>query len=464
MSVLDRLLAEPDLLEYATDDERAALTEWLEAKLYDWTLQARPDQLPPVGEWLVWLILAGRGWGKTRTGAEWAKDKAKLPDQRIALVGATLDDVRDTMVEGESGLLSVLPHTLLRGGSRDTAWNRSLGELYLANGTKFKGYSAERPDKLRGPQHHAAWCDEPMSWKDAGHGPDAEDTTWSNLMLGLRLGDNPQCVVTGTPKPRRLLIGAKGKPGIMAQPGTQVTTGSTYDNLENLAPTFKAQILAKYEGTRTGRQELLAEILTDIEGALWSLLAIDDRRCSPDVVGDLSRIVVAVDPAVTSGDESDETGIIAAGVCDPGWCPVCGVLQDGVRHGFILADESCRVSPDQWCRRAVDLHDRVAGDCIVAEVNNGGDLVETVLRTVDVGVPYRKVTASRGKRTRAEPIAALYEQGRVHHVGTFSELEDQMCSWTPDSGESPDRMDALVWCLTDLLVEPPKRRRELRAA
>jgi phage terminase large subunit-like protein len=456
------VLIDDDLLALATPDEIDVYVRYLETARYAWRAsddgEARPDQEPPDGDWLVWLILAGRGWGKTRTGAEYVKEHGLQRPERCALVAATLDDVRDTMVEGESGLLSILPPSALRGGTRDTAWNRSMAELYLANGTKFKGYSAERPERLRGPQHDRAWCDEPMSWRDAHLGPEAENTTWSNLMLGLRLGPDPRAVVTGTPKPRRLLIGAKGKPGIMAEPSTVVTRGSTYDNLDNLAPTFKAQILAKYEGTRTGRQELLAEILEDVEGALWSIENIDADRV-PAMPKSLQRVATAIDPAVTSGEDSDETGIVTGGRTDEGHCPHCGPLDPGIRHAFVFADRSGRYRPAEWANVAIGLHDSFEGDRVIGEVNNGGDLVESNLRAVDPSVPYTAVHASRGKRTRAEPVAALYEQHRVHHVGDLklAELEDQMTSWVPDAGASPDRVDAVVWLLTELLLSEEKR-------
>jgi phage terminase large subunit-like protein len=465
-------------LEHAEQDALDEIVPELEAILYRWRCDrvdcdgephgpldvphARGAQVAPLGDWLVWLILAGRGWGKTRTGAEWVKEHGMARPERIALVAATLDDVRDTMVEGESGLLSILPPSALRGGSRDKAWNRSMAELYLANGTKFKGYTAEKPNKLRGPQHHRAWCDEPMSWKDAHLGPEAEDTTWSNLMLGLRLGDSPQVVVTGTPKRRRLLVGRKGKPGIIDEPSTVVTKGSTYHNLKNLAKTFKAKILAKYEGTRVGRQELNAEILEDVEGALWTAEDIEADRVADRPLS-LQRVAVAIDPAVTSGEDSDETGIIIGGRTDPGLCPHCGPLEAGIRHAFVFADRSGRYTPAGWATVAIGAHDLYESDRVLGEVNNGGDLVESNLRAVDPSIPYESVHASRGKRTRAEPVSALYEQHRVHHVGALDELEDQQTSWVPDSGaDSPDRVDALVWLLTDLLLTDEKNPGSIR--
>lgn len=428
---------------------------------------ARAAQLPPAGFWLVWLIIAGRGFGKTRAGGEYVKKRLResVRGHRVALIGATLDDVRDTMIEGESGLLSILPTSMLRGGTIDSAWNRSMCELYLANESKCKGFSSEKPDKLRGPQHHTIWGDEPMSWRDAHLGPEVENTTWSNAMLGLRLGDDPRCVVTGTPKPRRLLVGSKDKPGIMAEASTVVTRGSTYDNLANLAPTFRQQILSKYEGTRTGRQELNAEILDTVDGALWKADDLDADRADPARVQEwrdgCERIVTAADPAVTSGEDSDETGIIVAGRTDAGRCPRCGTLAPDQRHVFVFADESGRYTPHQWASRLVGCHDRWLGDRVVGEVNNGGELVEANLRTVDPGIPYTAVHASRGKRVRAEPVAALTEQHRVHIVGVLDELEEQLTSWVPDQGDSPDRLDAFVWAATELVLGEPERKRSL---
>ena len=404
-----------------------------------WEALARPAQRLPVGDWLIWLMLAGRGFGKTRSGAQWAKQQAlDMPRSRGALIAATWPDGRDTMVEGESGLLAILPPSVIRGGSVETSWNRSLGELYLANGSRLKVFSSEKPGRLRGPQHHYAWGDEPAEWQDAAAGA-GRDTTWSNLMFGLRLGQQPRVMLTGTPKPVQLikdLLFVHGDRRQGRRPDVHLTTGSTYDNLDNLAPTFREQILAQYEGTRIGRQELQAELLEDVEGALWQLSRIEELRAAraPELV----RVVVAIDPAVTSGEDSDETGIVVA-----------GRGLDG--HGYVLADRSGRFTPKGWAERAVLALDDHKADRVVAEANNGGDMVEATLRTVRATVPFLKVTATRGKRIRAEPIAALYEQGRVHHVGSFDQLEDQMCSWLPDSGESPDRMDALVWALSELM-------------
>lgn len=419
------------LVEAMTDDEfQAACAAYLDVYFPG----RRNEQIPPDGMWSSWLIQSGRGWGKTRTGAEWLADGALTrPGTRWAIVAPTFTDGRDTCIEGESGLLSVLRRR------RPTVnweqhWNRSLGEVILPNGSRVKMFSSEKPDSLRGPQHHGAWCDEAAAWSHARE-------TWDMLQFGLRLGVNPRAVITTTPKPVPLVR------NLLADPATVVTRGSTFDNARNLAPSQLERLRTLYEGTRLGRQELYGELLTDTPGALWTEAMIASHRV--DAAPVLRRVVVAIDPAVTSGDDSDATGIVAA-----------GIGLDG--HIYVLHDRTCRESPERWARIAVELYDEVQGDRIVAEVNNGGDLVEAVLRTVDDTVPYTKVTASRGKRMRAEPIAALYEQGKVHHVGRFDELEDQMTTWTPEAAGSPDRLDALVWACSHL-VDPGKlgRRRSI---
>jgi phage terminase large subunit-like protein len=386
-----------------------------------WRTVARPAQLPPLGDWRVWLIQAGRGWGKTRTGAEWVREQIEAGKRRIALIGPTAADCRDVMVEGDSGLLNVC-------GSNRPNYEPSKRRITWPNGAIATTYSADEPDRLRGPQHDAAWADEPAAWK---YPTDA----WDMLMFGLRLGDNPRVVATTTPRPIQLVR------DLIALPGTVITRGRTADNAANLAPQFLEQIVGKYEGTRLGRQELDGELLDDVPGALWQRKQIDDCRVGipgrPDPPT-MTRIVVAIDPAMTSGEKADETGIVAAGVgADGEW--------------YVLADRSCRETPDAWARRAVGLYGELSADRIVAEVNNGGEMVEHTLRTIDKTIPYKALHASRGKRVRAEPIAALYEQGKVHHVGSFPQLEDQQCAFVPDDYDgSPDRVDALVWALTEL--------------
>ncbi len=385
-----------------------------------WRLTARPEQLTPPGDWFGWLLLAGRGFGKTRTGAEdQAKYAIEHPGARIAVVAPTYADARDTCVEGDSGL-----ETILGRYGVLAQWNRSLGELTLTNGSRFKLFSAEEPDRLRGPQHHRAWCEELAAWD--------RPETWDQLLFGLRLGTRPQVVITTTPRPTPLVR------SLLKRQDVHVTRGSTFDNAPNLAPSALAQLRDRYEGTRLGRQELYAEVLEDVEGALWTSQQLEYLRVP--TAPELRRVVVAIDPAVTSADDSDETGIIVAG-------------QGADGHVYVLADLSTRDSPQAWMRRALAAYDEHHADRLVAEVNNGGDLIEAMVRSqVGSRVAYRKVTASRGKRTRAEPVAALYEQGRVHHVGGLPQLEDQMCSWTPDAGGSPDRLDALVWAVTDLAL------------
>lgn len=329
------------------------------------------------------------------------------------------------MVEGETGLL----RTATRRQDRPT-YEPSKRRIVWPNGAVAALRSADEPEGFRGLQAEAVWADEVAAWEF----PEA----WDQLQLGLRLGDRPRQCVTTTPKPKKIIR------DLLADPGTVITRGSTYDNRPNLAPAFFRQIVSRYEGTRLGRQELHAEVLTDVEGALWTLAMLDHRNPPRIMRGDtaeldLARIVVAIDPAVTSGEDSDETGIIVA-----------GLGHDG--RGYVLADRSTRSHPADWARRAIAAYDEFHADRIVAEVNNGGELVETVLRTIRSTIPYRAVHASRGKRVRAEPISALYEQGKVSHIEAFPHLEDQMCTYTPDSGESPDRLDALVWALTDLML------------
>ncbi len=413
-------------------EQRAAIVASLtpqqaEDVLYHWGCNGRPNQLPPAGNWRTWLLLAGRGFGKTRTGAETVRARINSGFSRIALVGPTAADVRDVMIEGESGLLSIGPP------NERPKYEPSKRRVTWRNGAIATAYSADEPERLRGPQHDFAWADEIASWRY----PEA----WDMLMFGLRLGDDPRVLVTTTPKPIKIIR------ELIADPTTAITRGSTYDNRANLAAAFLQQIVKKYEGTRLGRQELNAEILDDVPGALWSRALIEESRWPlHKAVPDLIRIVVAIDPAASAGEESDETGIIVAG-------------KDAEGHGYILADQSGRYMPTDWAKTAVDLYRKHKADRIVAEVNNGGDMVEATVRMIDINASYTAVRASRGKVIRAEPAAALYEQKRIHHIGAFPTLEDQMCAFASDfdrvsAGFSPDRVDALVWALTDLLVEP----------
>lgn len=407
--------------------------EQCRALLHDWRFLARSNQLPPDGDWQNWLILAGRGFGKTRTGAEWAREELKAGASRLGLIAPTASDARDVMVEGESGLLAVC-----WAGDKTHAgeplgrpqYEPSKRRLTWANGAIATLFSAEEPERLRGPQHDRLWCDELAAWKYLRE-------TWDMAMFGLRLGDRPRTCITTTPKPNQVLR------EIIKDRRTIVTRGSTFDNAGNLAPTFLQAVRDKYEGTRLGRQELNAELLDDVPGALWTRDMIDAAR--KDVrLPEMQRIVVSIDPSGTAGDQDDgdSIGIIVAGK---------GV--DG--QGYILADRTCKLSPDGWGRRAVAAYHEFKADRIIAERNYGGAMVEHVIKTVDRTVPYQEVVASRGKVVRAEPVAALYEQGRVKHTADLELLEDQMCAMTGDGflGDgSPDRVDAAVWALTELLV------------
>ncbi|GHF18097.1 large terminase [Kordiimonas sediminis] len=408
-----------------TDEEAAVL-------FYDWQFWARKDQIPPPGAWTHWLILAGRGFGKTRTGAEWVRSLVEEGAvRRIALVGPTYRDVRATMVEGESGLLAVSP-----------PWNRPTFEpskfrVTWPSGVLASLYSADQPERLRGPQHEAAWCDELCAWR-------YDQEAWDQLMFGLRLGPFPRTCITTTPKPTPLLK------RLMSQADVHLTRGSTFDNLANLAPSFADTIIERYKGTRLGRQELDAEILEDTAGALWSRSMIEDAQHQgerPDFV----RVVVGLDPPASAGPGADECGLIAVGL-------------DARSCGYVIADSSSQgLSPLGWAEAAVNLYYEVEADRIVVEVNQGGAMVRALLEQIDPSVPIREVYAARGKRVRAEPVAALYEQGRVKHAGVFPILEDQLCSYTGlatfgagSNARSPDRMDALVWAVSDLMLTPHK--------
>ncbi len=363
---------------------------------YLWEFWARPEQLAPADPWSIWLIKAGRGWGKTRVGAEWVRHM-KDSVGRIALIGPTAADVRDVMVDGDSGIIPISP-----------PWDKpeyqpSKRRVVWQNGSVAYMYSADEPERLRGPQHGAAWCDEAGSWRY----PD----TWDMMMFGLRLGKNPKVAVTTTPRPTPLLRQIEKSPGVV------ITRGTTYENRANLAASFFQSIITKYEGTRLGRQELEGHDLDDSPGALWNRDQIDQFRIRKAL--DMVRIVVAVDPAVTSGEDSDETGIVVVG-------------KDEFGHAYVLEDCSVKGTPDEWGRAAVAALNRHHADRIVAEVNQGGDMVRYVLETIDKNIPVKMVRASRGKVSRAEPISALYEQG--------------------PGMPSPDRMDALVWGMTELMM------------
>ena len=364
----------------------------------------------------MWLILSGRGWGKTRTGAEWvAYEAVNQPDTRWAIVAPTFADARDTCIEGDSGIQNVLNRYRMI-----YRYNRSLGEIELRNGSRIKAFSADEPNRLRGPQHHGAWCDEVAAWR--------YDDAWDQLRLGLRLGEFPRIVATTTPKPRRLLK------RVMERSGTVITRGSTFDNSANLSAAALEEFRELYEGTRLGRQELYGEYLTDVEGALWTLDLIDEQRVT-EIPVPVKRRVVAVDPAVTSAGGA-ENGIITMSVGTNG-------------HLYVERDNSLRASPDGWARVAVDEYETSMADAIVVETNQGGEMHRTIIHTIAPNANVKDVRATQGKKLRAEPVAALYEQGKVHHVGVFPDLEQQMTEWIP-GGTSPDRLDALVWAATEL--------------
>ncbi len=425
-------------------DLQAAISQWpshYAARLaHDWEIWARDDQLPPpdaTGEtpWRTWAFIGGRGAGKTRAGAEWVRAMAlgrrpfcELPAKRIALIGQTAADVRNVMIEGVSGLLSVHPP------HERPAFMRARGVLEWPNGAIAQVISAETPGALRGPQFHAAWCDELAKWRQ----PEA---VWDMLQFALRLGNSPRALVTTTPRPIPLLT------QLLAQADTVVTRAATDANAANLAPDFVVQMRKRYGSSLLGRQELDGELIADTSGALWQREWIEHHRL-PDAPEALTRIVVGVDPPVTAHAKSDACGIVVA-----------GLALDG--RAVVLADRTLQGrAPDTWARAVVAAYRDFAADRIVAEVNQGGDLVESVIRQTDANVPIRKVRATRGKWLRAEPVAALYAEGRVAHVGDLAALETEMLRFgTGQSGgtggRSPDRLDALVWALTELVLDAP---------
>lgn len=435
-----------DFLLSMSDAQAAALN-------YDWQWWGRPTQLDPLylpgttTPYDNWLILAGRGFGKTRTGAEWVRagmcGSTPLTGGRwrhIALIAETAADARDVLVgDGKATCDPTAGSGILQVHEKDFLPNYepSKRRLTWPNGAAATLYNAVEPDQLRGPQHDAAWLDELCKWRYASE-------TFDQLEFGMRTGSNPQKLISTTPKPTMLLK------AIMKDPGTVITRGSTYDNVANLAGKFLDRIRRKFEGTRLGRQELDAEVLEDLDGALWKRSNIDQYRIQEKDLPPLVRIVIAIDPAVSSEENSNETGIIAVGLGENG-------------HGYVLDDASGVYSPIEWANEAISLYRARKADRIIAEVNQGGDMVEETLRAVERNIPYSSVWASRGKWIRAEPISSLYEKGMVHHVGCFSQLEDQQCTFTVDfdrkgHGYSPDRLDAVVWGLTEIMVEGDGRK------
>ena len=408
--------------------------ETVERIWYDWQVWARDDQLPPSAlddarQWRNWLVMGGRGSGKTRTGAEWVRAQAMgytpMADEvcsRIALVGETIGAVRSVMVEGVSGLLAIHPE-----GDRPR-FEPSKNQLVWPNGTIAQMFSAENPAGLRGPQFSAAWCDEICKWR---YGVE----TWDMLQFGLRLGLSPRVVVTTTPMPIELIK------KIMVNPATVISRSTTMSNVAHLSSAFLDEVQRRYGSSRLGRQELEGEIIEERDDALWMRDWFEQHRVQS--APDLTRIVVAVDPPITSGKRSDACGIVIAGLGFDGRC-------------YVLADRSTRGQlPLDWAKGVIDAYRDFRGDCIVAEINQGGELVENLLRQVDERVPIKKVHATRGKWVRAEPISALYGRGLVSHVGSIAMLEDQLCDFGPNglsSGRSPDRLDALVWAVTELML------------
>jgi phage terminase large subunit-like protein len=397
---------------------------------HTWEFWARPEQLEPTGDWNIWIALAGRGWGKTRAGVEWVRHQIKSGKKRIAAVAPTNSDIRRVMVEGESGFLNVCwkNDKTYRGGKLGYPnWSPTNRTLTWENGAKVEFYSAEDPERLRGPQFHAAWADEVAAWRN-------QQDVWDMLQFTLRLGRKPRVMVTTTPKPTKLMR------ALIASPQSHITRGSTFDNIDNLAKPFLETIKKEYEGTRLGNQELYAEMLEEADGALWTTEVLDGCTVEQKDIPELNRIVVSIDPAVTSKTESDMTGVIVAGI------DVNGI-------GYVLEDATDRYSPAEWAAKAISLYQEYSADRIVAERNQGGDMVRRTLEAEDEAVPIRLVHASRGKMARAEPISALYERGKVKHAKGLDELETQMRTWEPlGSMGSPDRLDACVWALTDLML------------
>lgn len=401
-----------------TPQQQAAFAQTLSPEEYQavnwfYVEHARDKQLPPAGDWFCWLIRSGRGFGKTRTGAEWVIERARSGYRHIALIGQSKADVRDTMVElGESSIMKISPPWFM------PEYEPSKRRLAWPNGATATVFSGDEPDQLRGPQHDTAWVDELAKFR-------YPEETWDNMEFGLRLGANPQACVTTTPRPIKLIK------QIIADPLTVDVTGSTYENRANLSPRFMDR-MQRYEGTRIGRQELHGDILDDDPRALWSRALLDRQRTT--IRPDFHTIAVAVDPHASSG----QTGIIVVGVAN----------VDDTLHGYVIDDVTPPegASPGVWGAAAVAAYHKWQASYIVAEVNNGGDMVENVIRNTDGGrsLPYRVVRATRGKHTRAEPVATAFENGRGHMVGYYAELEDQLCSWVPGD-DSPDRLDAMVW-------------------
>lgn len=402
---------------YLSLEERQQLDQLLLQQAYDWQSLARPNQLAPAGDWVIWLILAGRGFGKTRSVCEWLRSRVESGEaRRIGIIAPTAADYRDILVLGESGLINSSPPW------NKPTWNPSKRSVTWANGAEALCFSSAEPESLRGYQFDTLVCDELGSWK-------YQEQTWDMAQFGLRLGKDPRCVIATTPKPHPLIK------RLTQDPTAIVTRGSTYDNKDNLAASFLNAILAKYEGTRLGRQEIYAEVLEDIEGALWKRDWIEDNRLND--APELTRVVVGVDPSgSTSGNEC---GIVVAGI-------------DKNKHYYVLSDLSLLGTANEWATCVADAYQTYGADAVIAERNYGGDMVQAVITNAsDTAINIKMVTATRGKAVRAEPIAALYEQGKVHHIGNLGALESELADWVPgESKNSPNHLDALVWAITAL--------------
>lgn len=404
-----------------TDEQAYAL-------LHDWAFWARPEQLPPT-QWgkdgcFIWNVRAGRGFGKTRLSAETFIQAVRNWGYKYPnLAGATAEDVRDIMIEGESGILACAPEDF------KPEFIPSLKKLIWPNKVETHIYYGSEPNKARGPQSDFLWCDELAKWQ-------RQEETFDNLLMGLRLGPNPLCIVTSTPRPTKFLMDLEKRTDKQGRACTVTTRGRTQDNFRNLSPVFISTIISKYEGTRLGRQELEGDFLDDNPDALWKRSDIDNNRVFQ--IPQLAYVVVGVDPAATSKAGSDDTGIIAAG-------------KDGAGQYYVLGDYTLHDTPRKWGEAAITAYHKHKANLIVGETNQGGEMVEHTIKTIDSNIPFRAVHASRGKATRAEPVSALYEQGKVRHFGAFPELEDQLCEWVPGAEKSPDRLDALVWAISFLI-------------
>lgn len=417
-------MSKAEILSKMAHEEREAFYKTLtpeesELLLYDWSFWGRPKQQIPPGDWFAWLIMGGRGFGKTRTGAETIREWQNQGFDRFALIGQTVADVRDVMLHGESGLITISPK------HNKPVYIASRRQVEWPNGARAFLYSGDEPEQLRGPQHQKGWLDEIVKFKYL-------EECLDMFELGLRIGLNPQYLATTTPKSRPALK------KMVADDATHLTTGSSFENLGNLSSRFIERVIKKYEGTRLGRQELYAELFTDVAGALWTYDLIERTRVRT-VPEDLVRIAVALDPSTTNNNRSAEAGIITAGLSKDGHC-------------YIMYDDSLKAHVSVWSGAAVRRYKDVQADIMIGEANNGGDLIEALIQTHGSGINYQKVHAARGKFTRAEPVAALHEKGVIHIVGELPELETELAEWVPGE-DSPNRLDAMVWAVTALMLD-----------